>query len=225
MLCSCLKKYPQQKLERALRDLLDDASAPTKILELTATAITYCCNNFIVTDNVNSNSTTESLLLAEQYIQMLANICEGEIVVDAVFESGGLNSVLSFIRNSRGEQRQSHKDALIAATVIISKLCTHIKLHASNTIDDALIECLSKLLLDDDEEVATCALKCFVSLANHFDLKRLANDYCLFKNASSSNTVEYISRALSLLLTLCRGSTHITHVSVNILCNKFSVPS
>lgn len=152
--------------------------APENVLEVTARAITYyldvsaectrrivaidgaikaICNRLIVTDLTSRTSRD----LAEQCIKVLEFICTRE--AGAVFEGGGLNSVLSFIRDCGS---QVHKDTLHSAMSVVSRLCTKVE-PQSPTINE-YVKSLSKLLQHEDPMVADGALKCFASVADRF---------------------------------------------------------
>lgn len=163
-------------------------------------------------------------------MQVLELICTRE--AGAVFESGGLNSVLSFIRD---HGYQVHKDTLHSAMSVVSRLCGKIE-----PMDPALVPCvdsLSKLLKHEDSHVSDGALRCFASLADRFtrrgvDPAPLAEsgliDHLLGRLSAVSSLPTAaptlsaghenrsgqhgISVVVSLLSTLSRGSGHITSV-------------
>ena len=107
----------------------------------------------------------ESSLLNNVFIcaqqQVLELICTRE--AGAVFEAGGLNAVLTFIRENG---YAVHKDTLHSAMSVVSRLCGKIE-----PLDSSLVSCvdsLSKLLKHEDSHVSDGALKCFASLADRF---------------------------------------------------------
>lgn len=176
--CSCFENCPPRTFVPALCKIFLDELAPENVLEVTARAITYyldvsaectrrivaidgairaICNRLIVADLTSRTSRD----LAEQCIKVLELVCTRE--AGAVFEGGGLNSVLSFIRDCGS---QVHKDTLHSAMSVVSRLCTKVE-PQSATINEH-VESLSKLLQHDDVMVADGALKCFASVADRF---------------------------------------------------------
>lgn len=175
---SCFENCPPRTFVPALCKIFLDELAPENVLEVTARAITYyldvsaectrrivaidgairaICNRLIVADLTSRTSRD----LAEQCIKVLEFVCTRE--AGAVFEGGGLNSVLSFIRDCGS---QVHKDTLHSAMSVVSRLCTKVE-PQSPTINEH-VESLSKLLQHDDPMVADGALKCFASVADRF---------------------------------------------------------
>jgi len=102
--------------------------------------------------------------LAEQCIKVLELICTRE--AGAVFEGGGLNCVLSFIRDCGS---QVHKDTLHSAMSVVSRLCT--KVEPNTPCIQNCVESLSTLLQHEDAMVSDGALKCFASVADRFTRK------------------------------------------------------
>lgn len=119
-------------------------------------------------------------------VQVLELICTRES--GAVFEAGGLNCVLSFIRDSG---HLVHKDTLHSAMAVVSRLCS--KMEPQDSSLETCVESLSSLLKHEDHQVITkestvCfsaagfsveittsvlqvsdgALRCFASLADRF---------------------------------------------------------
>lgn len=91
-------------------------------------------------------------------------ICTRE--AGAVFEAGGLQCVLSFIRDAGP---LVHKDTLHSAMVVVSRLCSKVEPHDSNLA--GCVDALSTLLQGqglEDGHVADGALRCFASLADRF---------------------------------------------------------
>jgi E3 ubiquitin-protein ligase HECTD1 len=156
-----------------------------------------------------------------------------------VFEAGGLNCVLGFIRDHGW---RVHKDTLHSAMAVVSRLCTKMEPHEATL--PACVSALSDLLKHEDTHVADGALRCFASLADRFtrrgvDPQPLAQHGLVTEllvrlssaagstpacpstpgaaaGASSatpetSKSSASVSTIISLLSTLCRGSPGITH--------------
>lgn len=174
----CFENCPPRTFVPALVKIFLDDLAPENVLEVTARAITYyldvsaectrrivaidgairaICNRLIVAD-LSSRTSRD---LAEQCIKVLELVCTRE--AGAVFEGGGLNSVLSFIRDCGS---QVHKDTLYSAMAVVSRLCT--KVEPQSTTINEYVESLSTLLMHEDTMVADGALKCFASVADRF---------------------------------------------------------
>lgn len=66
----------------------------------------------------------------------------------AVFEAGGLNCVLSFIRDSG---HLVHKDTLHSAMAVVSRLCS--KMEPQDSSLETCVESLSSLLKHEDHQV------------------------------------------------------------------------
>ncbi|XP_064604069.1 LOW QUALITY PROTEIN: E3 ubiquitin-protein ligase HECTD1-like [Liolophura sinensis] len=247
----CFESCPPRTFLPALCRIFLDECAPDNVLEVTARAITYyldvsaectrrivavegaikaLCNRLVVVEM----SSRTSRDLAEQCIKVLELICTRES--GSVFESGGLNCVLTFIREHGS---QVHKDTLHSAMSVVSRLCG--KMEPQDASLEACVESLSTLLKHEDQFVADGALRCFASLADRFTrrgidpaplshnglveelLKRLENVGEVGPNVSVSSTPgsvsmtpeskssPSISTVISLLSTLCRGSPAITH--------------
>ncbi|XP_055683179.1 E3 ubiquitin-protein ligase Ufd4 isoform X4 [Lutzomyia longipalpis] len=177
----CFESCPPRTFLPALCKIFLDELAPENVLEVTARAITYyldvsaectrrivaiegaikaICNRLVVADLTSRTSRD----LAEQCIKVLELICTRE--AGAVFEGGGLNCVLSFIRDCGS---QVHKDTLHSAMAVVSRLCTKVE-PLSPTIQTC-VESLSTLLQHEDPLVADGALKCFASVADRFTRK------------------------------------------------------
>lgn len=88
-------------------------------------------------------------------------ICTRE--AGAVFEAGGLQCVLSFIRDAGP---LVHKDTLHSAMVVVSRLCSKVEPHDAGLA--ACVDALSTLLQHEDGHVSDGALRCFASLADRF---------------------------------------------------------
>lgn len=272
--CSC----PPRTFLPALCKIFLDELAPENVLEVTARAITYyldvsaectrrivaidgaikaICNRLVVAD-LSSRTSRD---LAEQCIKVLELICTRE--AGAVFDGGGLNCVLSFIRDCGS---QVHKDTLHSSMAVVSRLCT--KVEPNTPCIQNCVESLSTLLQHEDSMVSDGALKCFASVADRFTrkwvdpaplaeyglvnelLKRLSNaagqagntslsvtggttpttagpstsgaqgetiaapvavPIPKAQNADPTRSSQSISTTISLLSTLCRGSSSITH--------------
>jgi E3 ubiquitin-protein ligase HECTD1 len=111
----CFESCPPRTFLPALCKIFLDELAPENVLEVTARAITYyldvsaectrrivaidgaikaICNRLVIVDLTSRTSRD----LAEQCIKVLELICSRE--AGAVFEGGGLNCVLSYIRDN-----------------------------------------------------------------------------------------------------------------------------
>uniref|UniRef100_W8ARD3 E3 ubiquitin-protein ligase n=1 Tax=Ceratitis capitata TaxID=7213 RepID=W8ARD3_CERCA len=213
----CFESCPPRTFLPALCKIFLDDLAPENVLEVTARAITYyldvsaectrrivaidgaikaICNRLVVAD-LSSRTSRD---LAEQCIKVLELICTRE--AGAVFDGGGLNCVLSFIRDCGS---QVHKDTLHSAMAVVSRLCTKVEPNAPCIPN--CIESLSTLLQHEDPMVADGALKCFASVADRYTrkwvdpaplaeyglveelLKRLGNAAGPVGNASTSTAV------------------------------------
>lgn len=82
------------------------------------------------------------------FVQVLELICTRES--GAVFEAGGLNCVLSFIRDSG---HLVHKDTLHSAMAVVSRLCS--KMEPQDSSLETCVESLSSLLKHEDHQVTT----------------------------------------------------------------------
>lgn len=80
------------------------------------------------------------------FLQVLELICTRES--GAVFEAGGLNCVLSFIRDSG---HLVHKDTLHSAMAVVSRLCS--KMEPQDSSLETCVESLSSLLKHEDHQV------------------------------------------------------------------------
>ncbi|EDW86666.2 uncharacterized protein Dwil_GK23521 [Drosophila willistoni] len=177
----CFESCPPRTFLPALCKIFLDELAPENVLEVTARAITYyldvsaectrrivsidgaikaICNRLVVA-NISSRTSRD---LAEQCIKVLELICTRE--AGAVFEGGGLNCVLSFIRDCGSHV---HKDTLHSAMSVVSRLCT--KVEPSSPCIQNCVESLSTLLQHEDSMVSDGALKCFASVADRFTRK------------------------------------------------------
>lgn len=94
-------------------------------------------------------------------IQVMELICTRE--AGAVFEAGGLQCVLSFIRDAGP---LVHKDTLHSAMVVVSRLCSKVEPHDAGLA--TCVDALSTLLQHEDGHVSDGALRCFASLADRF---------------------------------------------------------
>lgn len=81
------------------------------------------------------------------FIQVLEFICTRES--GAVFEAGGLNCVLTFIRE---HGMQIHKDTLHSSMSVVSRLCG--KMEPQDASLEACVESLSTLLKHEDSYVS-----------------------------------------------------------------------
>ncbi|KAG9480959.1 hypothetical protein GDO78_010299 [Eleutherodactylus coqui] len=252
----CFETCPPRTFLPALCKIFLDESAPDNVLEVTARAITYyldvsaectrrivgvegaikaLCNRLVVVELNNRTSRD----LAEQCVKVLELICTRES--GAVFEAGGLNCVLTFIRDSG---HLVHKDTLHSAMAVVSRLCG--KMEPQDASLETCVESLSSLLKHEDHQVSDGALRCFASLADRFtrrgvDPAPLAQhgltEELLSRMAAAGGTVSgpsaackpgrgtsggpstsgdskisnQVSTIVSLLSTLCRGSPVVTH--------------
>ncbi|KAM4543153.1 E3 ubiquitin-protein ligase HECTD1 isoform 4-T4 [Odontesthes bonariensis] len=250
----CFETCPPRTFLPALCKIFLDESAPDNVLEVTARAITYyldvsaectrrivgvdgaikaLCNRLVVVELNNRTSRD----LAEQCVKVLELICTRES--GAVFEAGGLNCVLSFIRDSG---HLVHKDTLHSAMAVVSRLCS--KMEPQDSSLETCVESLSSLLKHEDHQVSDGALRCFASLADRFTrrgvdpaplakhglteelLSRMAaaggpvsGSSCkpgrpstgATPSATDSKLSNQVSTIVSLLSTLCRGSPLVTH--------------
>ncbi|KAM6973602.1 E3 ubiquitin-protein ligase HECTD1 isoform 3-T3 [Aplochiton taeniatus] len=252
----CFETCPPRTFLPALCKIFLDESAPDNVLEVTARAITYyldvsaectrrivgvdgaikaLCNRLVVVELNNRTSRD----LAEQCVKVLELICTRES--GSVFEAGGLNCVLSFIRDSG---HLVHKDTLHSAMSVVSRLCS--KMEPQDSSLETCVESLSSLLKHEDHQVSDGALRCFASLADRFTrrgvdpaplakhglteelLSRMAaaggpvtgsSSTCkpsrtstgAATTAADSKLSNQVSTIVSLLSTLCRGSPLVTH--------------
>ncbi|KAG8545136.1 hypothetical protein GDO81_021357 [Engystomops pustulosus] len=252
----CFETCPPRTFLPALCKIFLDESAPDNVLEVTARAITYyldvsaectrrivgvegaikaLCNRLVVVELNNRTSRD----LAEQCVKVLELICTRES--GAVFEAGGLNCVLTFIRDSG---HLVHKDTLHSAMAVVSRLCG--KMEPQDASLETCVESLSSLLKHEDHQVSDGALRCFASLADRFTrrgvdpaplaqhglteelLSRMAaaggtasgpSSACKSGRGTSggpstsgdSKISNQVSTIVSLLSTLCRGSPVVTH--------------
>uniref|UniRef100_A0A1A8MY49 E3 ubiquitin-protein ligase n=1 Tax=Nothobranchius pienaari TaxID=704102 RepID=A0A1A8MY49_9TELE len=252
----CFETCPPRTFLPALCKIFLDESAPDNVLEVTARAITYyldvsaectrrivgvdgaikaLCNRLVVVELNNRTSRD----LAEQCVKVLELICTRES--GAVFDAGGLNCVLSFIRDSG---HLVHKDTLHSAMAVVSRLCS--KMEPQDSSLETCVESLSSLLKHEDHQVSDGALRCFASLADRFTrrgvdpaplakhglteelLSRMAAAGGIVSNSTSSckpgrpstgatpcaadsKLSNQVSTIVSLLSTLCRGSPLVTH--------------
>uniref|UniRef100_T1J5Y0 E3 ubiquitin-protein ligase n=1 Tax=Strigamia maritima TaxID=126957 RepID=T1J5Y0_STRMM len=248
----CFESCPPRTFLPALCRIFLDECAPDNVLEVTARAITYyldvsaeCTRRIVAVDGaikamcnrlvVAELSSRTSKDLSEQCIKVLELICTRE--AGAVFEAGGLNCVLTFIRDNGS---LVHKDTLHSAMAVVSRLCG--KMEPQDASLPTCVESLSTLLKHEDSHVADGALRCFASLADRFTrrgvdpaplaehglvyelLTRLSNAAVPHAVPSVSGTPggpasatsetkssPSVSTIISLLSTLCRGSPSITH--------------
>ncbi|XP_057377283.1 E3 ubiquitin-protein ligase Ufd4-like [Daphnia carinata] len=174
----CFESCPPRTFLPALCRILLDKTAPDSVLEVTARAITYyldvsaeCTRRVVAVDGAvkalcGRLGTADlqqrtSRDLAEQCVKVMELICTRE--AGAVFEAGGLQCVLSFIRDAG---TLVHKDTLHSAMVVVSRLCSKVEPHDQGLA--ACVDALSTLLQHEDGHVADGALRCFASLADRF---------------------------------------------------------
>ena len=80
-------------------------------------------------------------------VQVLELVCTRE--AGAVFEAGGLNSVLTFIKDNGNVV---HKDTLHSAMSVVSRLCS--KMEPQDPSLPSCVESLSTLLRHEDSHVS-----------------------------------------------------------------------
>uniref|UniRef100_H2Z100 E3 ubiquitin-protein ligase n=1 Tax=Ciona savignyi TaxID=51511 RepID=H2Z100_CIOSA len=250
----CFEMCPPRSFLPALCKIFLDETAPDNVVEVAARAMTYyldvsaeCTRRIVAVDGAVKaicNRLSLRLLddrtnkdLSEQCVKVLEFICTRE--PGAVFEAGGLSSVMKFICNCGSI---IHKDTLHSSMFVVSRLCGKMEV-ASESLPEC-IQSLSSLLHYDDAHVADSALRCFSSLADRFTrkgvnpepldaygltdelIKRLGNcgnrvaSVPLNKSLQSGGTPGAtpdskanfgITTVVNLLCTLCRGSSEITH--------------
>ena len=125
-------------------------------------AVKAICNRLVVAE-LESRTSRD---LAEQCVKVLEYVCTRE--AGAVFEAGGLNCMLCFIREHGS---LVHKDTLHSAMSVVSRLCTKIETHDLQLPE--YVESLSTLLKHEDGNVADGALRCFASIADRFARKSI----------------------------------------------------
>ncbi|XP_060803615.1 E3 ubiquitin-protein ligase HECTD1 [Amyelois transitella] len=240
----CFESCPPRTFLPALCKIFLDECAPDNVLEVTARAITYyldvsaeCTRRIVAIEGavkaicsrlltVDPNNRT-SKDLAEQCIKVLELVCTRE--AGAVWEGGGLPAVLHFITQ---HGTSVHKDTLHSAMAVVSRVCGKME-PGDARVGDA-VSSLSSLLRHGDARVADAALRCFASLADRFarahaDPAPLAEHGLieeLVRRLGSTESSEdkclspSVSTTVSLLSTLCRGSSQITHDLVRLeLCS------
>lgn len=174
---NCLRVLPPRKFVPALCGIFLDPTAPERVLEITARAITYylefdvgcvasclrteeeairaICNNLVISSDGANKA------LVEQCIKVLEYICMH--IHRVVFAVGGFDKILAFIKNF-GEV--VHRDILHSAISAISSSCRSMDPVDFETV---CLEDLSALLLHQNERVANGALDCFYLVAFKFD--------------------------------------------------------
>ncbi|KAG8126249.1 hypothetical protein E2320_021608 [Naja naja] len=235
----CFETCPPRTFLPALCKIFLDESAPDNVLEVTARAITYyldvsaeCTRRIVGVDGAIK-------ALCNRLVVVLELICTRES--GAVFEAGGLNCVLTFIRDSG---HLVHKDTLHSAMAVVSRLCG--KMEPQDSSLEICVESLSSLLKHEDHQVSDGALRCFASLADRFTrrgvdpaplAKHGLTEELLSRMAAAGGTASgpssackpgrsstgaptatadsklsnQVSTIVSLLSTLCRGSPVVTH--------------
>ncbi|CAF4302375.1 unnamed protein product [Rotaria sp. Silwood2] len=214
----CFEQYQPRLFLPALCDIFSDPLAPTRVLEVTARALTYfldvsvdcakkitqhssairsmcaCLQVVDIEDRTNKD-------LAEQIIKVFERLCSRE--ASSIYEQDGLRCVLDFINNWYSV---IHKDSLQSALNVVVKLIGKIDPQNSPTLDQT-IESLSKLLLHVDTFVSDNALRCFATLADRFARKNVDPEplmrYCLKDVLLRS--LHYVSKST--------GNTSLTPVS------------
>ena len=118
---------------------------------------------------------------------MLELVCTRE--AGAVFEAGGLSSVLNFVRDSGSS---IHKDTLHSAMAVVSRLCS--KMEPADACLPICVESLSGLLQHEDQLVADGALKCFASLADRY-IRKGVDPAPLAENGLTAELLERLANA------------------------------
>ncbi|CAF3926904.1 unnamed protein product, partial [Rotaria magnacalcarata] len=217
----------------ALCDIFSDPLAPTRVLEVTARALTYfldvsvdcakkitqhasvirsmcaCLQVVDIEDRTNKD-------LAEQIIKVFERLSSRE--ASSIYEQDGLRCVLDFINNWYSV---IHKDSLQSALNVVVKLIGKIDPQNSPTLDQT-IESLSNLLLHVDTFVSDNALRCFATLADRFARKNVDPEplmrYCLkdvllrslhYVSKSTGNTLTPVSSLSSSTNTETTGSHNV----------------
>ncbi|XP_048585863.1 E3 ubiquitin-protein ligase HECTD1-like isoform X2 [Nematostella vectensis] len=242
----CFESCPPRTFLPALCRIFLDECAPENVLEVTARAITYyldvsaeCTRRIVAVDGALKSlcnrlvivelSSRTSKDLGEQCVKVLELICTRE--AGAVFEAGGLQCALTFIREFGSAV---HKDTLHSAMNVVTRLCGRMEPQDQNL--ETCVKSLSTLLEHEDKYVSDGALRCFASLADRFTrrvvdpaplakhgltgelLRQLASAAGANERSTSSSATPdaktnntSVSTIVSLLITLCRGSPAITH--------------
>ncbi|CAF1240023.1 unnamed protein product [Adineta ricciae] len=210
----CFEQYQPRLFLPALCDIFSDPLAPTRVLEVTARALTYfldvsvdcakkitqhssairsmcaCLQVVDIDDRTNKD-------LAEQIIKVFERLCSRE--ASSIYEQDGLRCVLDFINNWYSV---IHKDSLQSALNVVVKLIGKIDPQNSPTLDRT-IKSLSNLLLHDDTFVSDNALRCFATLADRFARKNVDPEplmrYCLKDVLLRS--LHYVSKPTGSALT------------------------
>uniref|UniRef100_A0A8D8X324 E3 ubiquitin-protein ligase n=1 Tax=Cacopsylla melanoneura TaxID=428564 RepID=A0A8D8X324_9HEMI len=176
----CFESCPPRSFLPALCRIMLDETAPESVLEVTARAMTYyldvsaeCTRRIVAIDGAmkaicarltlgaGGIASRTSKDLAEQCVKVLELICTRE--AGAVFEAGGLASVLSFIKQ---HGPSVHKDTLHSAMAVVSRLCG--KMEPQDPQLPEAVEALSALLRHEDTHISDAALRCFASLSDRF---------------------------------------------------------
>jgi len=213
----------------ALCDIFSDPMAPTRVLEVTARALTYfldvsvdcakkitqhssvirsmcaCLQVVDIEDRTNKD-------LAEQIIKVFERLCSRE--ASNIYEQDGLRCVLDFINHWYSV---IHKDSLQSALNVVVKLIGKIDPQNSPTLDQT-IESLSNLLLHDDTFVSDNALRCFATLADRFSRKNVDPEplmrYCLKDVLLRS--LHYVSKSIgNSLPSVSSDTTSAHHISLS----------
>uniref|UniRef100_H2Z0Z7 E3 ubiquitin-protein ligase n=1 Tax=Ciona savignyi TaxID=51511 RepID=H2Z0Z7_CIOSA len=230
----CFEMCPPRSFLPALCKIFLDETAPDNVVEVAARAMTYyldvsaeCTRRIVAVDGAVKaicNRLSLRLLddrtnkdLSEQCVKVLEFICTRE--PGAVFEAGGLSSVMKFICNCGSI---IHKDTLHSSMFVVSRLCGKMEV-ASESLPEC-IQSLSSLLHYDDAHVADSALRCFSSLADRFTRKGVnpepldaygLTDELIKRLGKYAMQIQFsnfgITTVVNLLCTLCRGSSEITH--------------
>ncbi|CAF0873085.1 unnamed protein product [Rotaria sordida] len=219
----CFEQYQPRLFLPALCDIFSDPLAPTRVLEVTARALTYFLDVSVdcakkITQHSSAIRSMCAWLqvvdiedrtnkdLAEQIIKVFERLCSREAT--SIYEQDGLRCVLDFINNWYSV---IHKDSLQSALNVVVKLIGKIDPQNSPTLDQT-IESLSKLLLHVDTFVSDNALRCFATLADRFARKTVDPEplmrYCLKDVLLRS--LHYVSKSTGNALTPVSSSTNTT---------------
>lgn len=216
---------------RAVTYYLDVSAECTRRIVSVDGTIKAICNRLVVA-NVSSRTSKD---LAEQCIKVLELICTRE--AGAVFDAGGLAAVLSFIQDNGS---LVHRDTLHSAMSVVSRLCgkmepldptltgcvdslSKLLKHEDSYVSEGALRCFASLADRFTRRNVDPAPLASNGLINHL-LTRLLSvssgsslNHSLSTSATGSHTLhsepkntQGISTVISLLSTLCRGSSSIT---------------
>lgn len=142
-------------------------------------------------------------------VQVLELICTRES--GAVFEAGGLNCVLSFIRDSG---HLVHKDTLHSAMAVVSRLCS--KMEPQDSSLETCVESLSSLLKHEDHQVTTDEAQFFLCSSEPSAGSEMDQPVNLFRTSLLSTTELLHSVTSCLQFPAMFGQT--TATTSNLSC-------